>query len=157
MRASGRRLLHHTTLHCIVGILTSQIMMQSWCVCVQRAALRRYRSRCTRGCRWKVAQPTPTLSFMSTKSLFQTQQLCLLIAACGIAAVQEPLHSRLSIEGGTIPIAAALQPESPTSLRKVQTESNKWGLVTRNVSSSCPSPRRCSQTCPSASARWGSQ
>lgn len=40
-------------------------------------------------------------------------------AACGIAVVQEPLHSRLSMEGGNIPIAAALHPDSPAgNLRK---------------------------------------
>ena len=40
-------------------------------------------------------------------------------AGCGIAVVQEPLHSRLSMEGGNIPIAAALHPDSPAgNLRK---------------------------------------
>ena len=40
-------------------------------------------------------------------------------AGCGIAVVQEPLHSRLSMEGGNIPIAAALHPNSPSgNLRK---------------------------------------
>jgi hypothetical protein len=36
-----------------------------------------------------------------------------------MAVVQEPLHSRLSMEGGNIPIAAALHPDSPSgNLRK---------------------------------------
>lgn len=44
----------------------------------------------------------------------------LLCAACGISVVQEPLHSRLSLEGSGVPISAALRPDSPTgSLRKV--------------------------------------